>query len=372
MRTGNWRSRKKLLIVLLTAWFGLAANGAAAQQYKGLPVTKNRLINVLRSKSLQTREIVAVVKNNGVDFELSAAIETELTAAGARPAVIEAVRGNYRSAQTAVAADNSRAKTQLIAGGEPLTQSALTALLNNRVTDAQIQKSVKARGVAFQMSPVIAREIKAAGGSDQLIGLLFLAYIPPHKNSAVNNSSQNLSAGAVNNYDQMIDSAVDLFDNKKDRQGAVAALQRALKLDAASPRAYQTLGYISLYGSANFVDSEKYMREAIARGGSAVFRVKHDHNGTFLNTCQGSLYVAKDSVRFESDDNRHTFDTPDANIKTVKMNSSLRRMFQTKSGSYKIVLNTNEDNDSIKFSFAPLTNSDAESKMVIRLIGKNQ
>ena len=368
MRIPNFH---KLLIVLLAAWLGLLASGAAAQQYKGSPVTKTRLINVLQSKSLQTREIVAVVKNNGVDFQLSAAIETELTAAGARPAVIEAVRGNYRSAQTAVAANNnSSAKNNPIAGGEPLTKPAIITLLNNRVTDAQVQKNVKSRGVAFQISPVIAKEIKAAGGSDQLVGLLFIAYVPPGKNAAANNLSQH-SAGAPNSYDQLVDSAVDLFDNKKDRQGAVAALQSALKLDAAAPRAYQLLGYISLYGSANFVDSEKYMKEAIARGGSAVFRVTHDHNGTFLNTCQGSLYVAKDSVRFESDDNKHTFDTPDANIKAVKMNSSFRRMFQTKSGSYKIVLNTNEDKDSIKFSFAPLTNSDAESKMVIRLIGKN-
>jgi len=63
--------------------------------------------------------------------------------------------------------------------------------------------------------------------------------------------------------------------------------------------------------------------------------------------------------------------TNDADIKQVKTSSAFRRAFQTKDGSFKIVLKTGEDKDGVKFSFAPLTNDIAESKMIIRLIGKN-
>jgi CBS domain-containing protein len=63
----------------------------------------------------------------------------------------------------------------------------------------------------------------------------------------------------------------------------------------------------------------------------------------FTTTCNGSLFIAKDTVRFESDDNIHTFQTNDADIKQVKTNSAFRRAFQTKTGSFKIVLKTGED-----------------------------
>jgi hypothetical protein len=74
-------------------------------------------------------------------------------------------------------------------------------------------------------------------------------------------------------------------------------------------------------------------------------------------------------VRFESDDNKHTFETTDANIKQVKMNSLFKSFYKTKSGSFKVVLKSGET-DSVKFSFAPLTDNALESKMIIRLIGK--
>lgn len=371
MRIENVKIFKLSAALLATTLLAIVTiNVAAQQQYKNSPVTKARLVNVLRSKSLQTREIVIVVTNNGVDFKLDAAIESELTAAGARPAVIEAVRGNYRQPTTANNLPDKKLdqKPKPAAASAPLTKDAVLALLQNRISDQKMQQNVKRSGVAFQMSPAVAKEIKAAGGSDALVGLMFSSYKQPVAEVAPPNVP---AATSATTYDSLIDSAVDLYDNKKDKQGALAALNKALKLDADNPRAFQLLGYMTLYGMSNFTDAEKFMREAQTRGGSAVFRVTHDHNGTFTDTCEGSLYVAKDSVRFESDDNKHTFDTPDANIKQVKMNSSFKRLFQTKSGSYKIVLNSGEDKDGIKFSFAPLTNSEAESKMVIRLIGKN-
>lgn len=349
-------------------------------QYKGEAVKKEKLIQALRSKQFQSRDITRIITDNGVDFRLTPAVENELVSAGARPLVIDAVRSNYRAP-----VDNNNSKKIPIAGknnrnssqnstkvGAPLTKDAILVLLQNGVADGRIQQNVRQRGVNFQMNEKTAQEIKAEGGSTALVNLMSSRYIPANSaagnDNSVNNSS---SSGAAKGYDTMIDQAVELYDVIKDRRGAIDVLQKAANLQPNNPRAYQLLGFMNLYGLSNFIDAERYMNESLTRGGSTVFRVSHDHDGVFRDTCQGSLYIAKNSVRFESDDNKHTFDTPDSNIKEVKMNASWRRLIQIKRGSYKIVLKNGEDKDGIKFSFAPLTGSDKESNLVIRLIGKN-
>jgi len=349
----------------------LTAYGSSYAQYKGSAVKKEKLLSVLRSKQLQTREIVAIVKSNGVDFELSSDIQAELVSAGARPEVIEAVRGNYRAAAiTKTAGKTTPTKTKFT--GNPLAKDAIITLLENGVADAQVRKNVQSRGVNFKVNSQGISEIKKAGGSIALVNLIGASYVDP--NSGNSGASNNTAAvpviSASDAYDNLIDKAVDFYDNKKDKQGALDSLQQAVKLDANNARAYQLLGFMNLYGFKNFAEAERNMRESLVRGGSAVVRVFHDHNGLFSDTCQGSLYVAKDAVRFESDNNVHTFQTADTDIQKIKTNSAFKRAFQTKSGSFQIVLKSGADKDGTKYSFAPLTDNIAESKMIISLIGK--
>ena len=350
-----------ICLVMLTACGDLLA------QYKGSAVKKEKLISVLRSKQLQTREIVETIKSNGVDFQLTPTIETELIGAGARPEVIEAVRGNYRAAVATKPTATTGSKTKF--SGNPLTKDAIVTLLENGVSDVQVRKNVEARGVSFQTTPQIISEIKKAGGSIALVNLIGASYVNLNKGNAGNNAAATVNPAAI--YDSLIDKAVDLYDNKKDKQGALTTLQEAVKLNPNNARAYQLLGYMNLYGFNNFVEAERNMKESINRGGSAVFRVFHDHNGSFSEFCKGSLYIAKDTVRFESDDNIHTFQTTDADIQKIKTNSAFKRAFQSKNGSFQIVLKSG-DKDNVKYSFAPLTNNIEESKMVIRLIGKSE
>ncbi len=276
-------------LLILTIGALMMPNQSAAQKktYVGSPVKKEKLVKVLRSKQYQAREIVKIIGEHGVDFQLTPAAQAEIVGAGARPEVIEAVRVNYRPAVT-----------------------------------------------------------KTATASKNIVN-------------------------AADAYQNLIDQALNQYDNAKNTGAAISTLQRAVKLLPSNSRAYQLLGYMNLYGFKNFVEAEYQMREAIKHGGSAVFRVFHDHNGTFTSGCAGSLYVAKDSVRFEADNNIHTFQTLDSNIKTVKTNSKFRRLLQVKNGSFKVVLKNDEDDDDKKFSFAPLTNKIDESEMIIRLIGKN-
>lgn len=414
----------------------------AAQKYVGSPVTKPRLIGVLRSKSLQTREIVKILNESGTDFQMTGAVESELVAAGARPEVLAAARNNYRSVSKPTtsgrpgnnAADNTavtkagllkilkaksmsngaildnieqngvafqttvpverelaaagaspaiiaavkssyRGGTKPSTGGAPLSKDAIVALLQNGVSDAQVQQNIKNRGVSFKINPSATQEIRSAGGSSSLVNLINIAYV----SGSDNNSSNNSASSGGSDYDDYINQAIETYNNdvvanasvgSSGRLRAIQTLQKAAQLNPNNPSAFQQLGFMTLYGTSNgFTAAEGFMRKAIDLGGSAVMRVHHDHDGIFKDTCTGSLYVARDAVRFESDNNVHTFETTDANIQKVSMNNSFKQLFQTKVGSFKIVLKS-EDKSGTKFSFAPLTNDAQESKMVIRLIGK--
>jgi hypothetical protein len=337
-------------------------------QYKGSAVKKEKLVSVLRSKQLQTREIVNIINSNGVDFQLTPTVQTELVGAGARPEVIEAVRNNYRAPAVTRPTNSGTTKTRF--SGSPLAKDAIITLLENGVADAQVRKNVEARGVSFRATPQIKNEIKAAGGSAALLNLIAASYVSGESNPS-SSGSNTVATNASDRYDALIDKAVDLYDNKQDKNGALASLQQAAQLDPNNARAYQLLGFMNLYGFNNFAEAERNMKESLARGGSAVFRVFHDHDGLFTDICKGSLYVAKDAVRFESDDNVHTFQTADTDIQKIKTNSAFRRAFQAKTGSFQIVLKSG-DKTGVKFSFAPLTDNIAESKMIIRLIGKNE
>jgi len=358
--------------------------GASAQTCKNA-IVKERLIQYLRSKATSADQIAGGVRKCGVDFQLTSEVESELIAAGARPEVISAVRDSYRQParsndNTASSKSSSGASSRTTAApkkisGEPLAKDAIVALLENGVADAQVRKNVEARGVSFKPNAQINNEIKQAGGSVALVNLIAASYVDVRASSGATSNNAYGTTGnkssASDDYESLIDRAVSQYDVSKDAAGAIGSLQQAMKLEPNNARAYQLLGFTYLYGQQNFVEAEKYMREAVTRGGSAVFRVFHDHDGLFNETCQGSLFIAKDVVRFESDNNVHTFQTDDVNIKEVKTNSAFRRAFQTKTGSFKIVLKTGNEKDSVKFGFAPLTDNIAESKMIIRIIGKN-
>ncbi len=351
---------RQIVLILLV----LSSSLVVLAQYKGLPVKKEKLVSVLRSRQLQTREIVAVIKSNGVDFRVTDLVEAELKGAGARPEVIAAAKSNYR-AGAATPAQTGKTTPGKSFTGQPMTKDVIVTLLNNGVSDAQVRSNVSDRGVNFKPTPSDKNEIMGAGGSAALIALLDKNYNNPNQGSAGNNDT----GGGGGSYDALVDKAVNEYDTQKNVSASISTLQAAIALNAAESRAYQLLGFSYLYGQKNFAEAEKYMKLAIDRGGSAVFRVFHDHGALMTDTCTGSLFIAKDTVRYESDDNIHTFETSDGDIKEAKMANKFASMFNVRQGSFKITLKSGE-NASKNYNFAPATNDSQESKMIIRMIGK--
>lgn len=370
-----------LRAILLFAIAGCLLNASSSsifgQQYEGSPVTKDGLVKVLRSRQFQSRQVVQRINAKGVDFKLDSSNESELVAAGARPDVIEAVRGNYRQAMVASTATKKPVAGNSSGNNNPVKKDKLLAVLKNKsMTNGAILDVVEKNGVDFQTNSAVEKELSVAGASPALITAVKNAYrsdravMEPTTTAAVSNTSanryQSLIDGANESYNRDVNA--NMPTGSAGKLQAIQMLTEATQLQPNNPVAYQQLGYMTLYGTSNgFTAAENNFKKAIDLGGSAVLRVYHDHNGVFTDTCNGSLYISKDGVRFESDDNKHTFDAKDDDIKQVKTNSSFVKVFQTKAGSYKIILRNGENKN---FNFAPLTGSNDESKMVIRLIGK--
>lgn len=267
--------------------------------------------------------------------------------------------------------------------GAASKEKLIRLLESKQYQAADIAAVIRKIGVNFQLTPEIEKELVAAGARPIVITAVRSSYrpaviggknlggkaIPPKNQNAPKIPNTAVKSGT--NYEALIDEALSLFykDQKTDR--AVETLQRAVKLSPRDSRAYQSLGFMYLYGYRNFQEAENFMQKAVELGGSAVFRVRHAHDKTFSYTCTGSLYVTRNSVKFESDDNRHTFQTPDSGIEKIAEVSSLRRLFQRKGGAFKIVLRDRAENDKDTFNFSPLTGKSEESEMIIRIVSKS-
>jgi len=99
------------------------------QQYKGSPVTKDRLVNVLRLKRVPAKEILQIVNRKGVDFQITPVIEKELVAAGASPVIIAATRANFRASSEKADPDFERGSALFEAGDFEKSANVFKAVL---------------------------------------------------------------------------------------------------------------------------------------------------------------------------------------------------------------------------------------------------
>ena len=364
--------------VLAAACAALLFAGSAATQTGKRPIKKQGLIDAVKINSLSTRELVQQIERRGVTFEMTPEIEAQLRAVGARPEVIEAARANYRpEAAPAAAASASAtpprstmyppASSANVPDGPPLSKSEIVTMLQGGITPARVEQFVEKRGVSFQVTPEIAREITAAGGNRSLVGAITEKSTAE---TASNNSRADSPFGSDNgagansgpDYDDLMDRANSAYASN-DFGGVFRYAQQAAQLDPQRPEAFSLVGTVALYYSRNVSTAEQAMRAAIERGGAAAFHVYHDHDGAFNSYCEGSFFVTKTGVSFKANDGRDTFDAEDSNIKEAKVNAFVGSQY----GAFH-VKPVQKINGRDNFNFAPNTRSKAESQLIIRLI----
>jgi tetratricopeptide (TPR) repeat protein len=338
------------------------------------PITREGLVKAVRINGLSTAELIQQVQLRGVSFQMTSDAEAELRAAGARPEVIDAARSNYRPASSSPPVTNAGARGRSnVPAGPPLSKNEIVTMLQAGTPSARVEQFVDARGVSFQSNAQTAREIKAAGGTNSLVGAVTAAYtasgrprIPP---PASNNRGYNNARGP--DYDDLTDQATAAFDARNAAR-ATQLLSQAIQLEPSSPRAYQLLGFTQLYLQGNITEAERNMRRAIELGGSAAFRVFHDHaNGSFNSTCSGTLFVTRRNVTYKADDGRDTFETDEANIKEIKVNNLAGGAFGALLGGKDLGafhIKVKRASDSRNYNFAPLTKKKNESELIITLV----
>ncbi|MFL6253860.1 MAG: hypothetical protein ACJ74T_02455, partial [Pyrinomonadaceae bacterium] len=165
---------------------------------------------------------------------------------------------------------------------KPITREGLVkAVRINGLSTAELVQQVQSRGVSFQMTPDAEAELRTAGARPEVIAAARSNYRPVvvvasrgGKRPPAGPSRPPARGGP--DYDELTDQATAAYD-VRDASRATQLLQQAIQLNPQQPRAYQLLGFTQLYLQSNIAEAERNMRKAIELGGSAAFRVFHDH-----------------------------------------------------------------------------------------------
>lgn len=348
----------RLLIVVVAA--GLFNVSAGAQSKK--PITRSGLLQAVKLNGLTTEELVSHVRQRGVDFKLTANDEQEFRGAGAQPELLATVRENYRPATATTSPTPTRPSRPAPAGvpaGPPLSKAEIVTMLQGGLASARVEQFVEVRGVSFTLTPDITREITAAGGTRSLLGAITEKATTASHGAATPSSP---SASAAPDYDDYVEQATAML-TANDAAGAARVCQLAIRQDTSRPTAYQLLGIAQLYGFQDILSAERSMRAAIERGGAAVFRAYHDHDGFFNSWCQGAMFVSKTGVTYRADNGTHTFAANDNQIKETGINGFVGSQY----GAFHIKV-FQDAKKSKTYNFAPATTKRAESDLILKLI----
>ncbi len=162
------RSIVLLLSSLLLIGTLVEAQNAPASNIK--PISQQGLTEALRIGGLTAQELIDIVRERGVAFQVTEQVEADLRAAGAAPALIDAVRASYRPPP--VEAPPPPPAVQL----GPLSKNEIATLLQVGTSAARIAQIVNQRGVSFPLTPAITSELPGIGADPALLGAIETAW----------------------------------------------------------------------------------------------------------------------------------------------------------------------------------------------------
>ncbi|MBI4854655.1 MAG: tetratricopeptide repeat protein [Acidobacteria bacterium] len=308
------------------------------------PLSKEEIFDLLKKKVL-TAKIEKAVEDRGVSFVLDTPITAEIKRLGGTNALIGAIASNH-----------------VVVNTNPLTKDEILDMLKKKVALAKIESTIEKRGVSFNLDPPTTNEIKQAGGSNSLLGAIASRYSAPASNASnsSSNSSKTVSAAteSVANYFRFVDQAIVAL-RAKNFPIATAEAQKALAINDKLPQAHYILGYANLYLAGNVVDAARHFRNTIDRGGEVSFVVINDRKDVsdktfmalegagmsgvlnkipgmgrnnpprsstastaFIDSCKGLLFISKNRVKFQADDNKNSFDVVTPLILEADLNKS--------------------------------------------------
>jgi len=190
---------------------------------------------------------------------------------------------------------------------------------------------------------------------------------PPHNWRSSDNPPQDPAQNTppsdawAPEYEPLLKQGMEaLWRNEPDK--AERLLTKAADLEPSGPYAFSLLGITYLYWKDQLGAAEYCMREAIKRGGSAVFRVFHDHDGLFVRNCTGYLHISADGVAFQADDGQHTFTADHNSIREFLPNEFVGSEY----AAFHVKVRDSQKKTK-NYNFAPWTNRHAEKELALRV-----
>ncbi len=313
-----------LFAVLGGAMMICADRNIAYAQNKTRPITKSTLLKgaaVNEKLKLGTSEFIRQIRKRGVDFRLTAAIESELRAAKLRSEVIDAVRANYRGAATPA--------TTTVAGRN---QVAKNTAASNRTRNTN--------SMANSASYEDAGESEDTGEKYDALNQQALTTI--NKLFVAGTNQQQANAIKVN--------------------AEMLAIQMA-KLDPLRPEAPKIFAFTAFLFQ-NYADAENYCQQVIDRGGSVQFDIYHFHGNEPVREV---LYISDESVSIESSGLYNVFNY--SQIHSVQTKGSIPF---GKGSAAVFSMNVTKDNNTYETFFIPaMRGSREDAQLITRIIAKN-
>lgn len=304
------------------------------------PLSKAEILDLLKKKVPSAR-IEKEVETRGASFNLDTNSTAEIKSLGGTNSLIGAIASKY------IAVNNS-----------PLTKNEILDMLQKKVVPSKIESTVEKRGVSFNLDATTTSQIKQAGGSNSLIGAIASKYVASSTPSNTTNTTITTSLSLSAGYYDCIDRALAAF-RAKNLPLVTSETLKAIAIDDKLPQAHTLLGFANLYLAGNVNDARKYFTNALDRGGEVSFVVINDRKSVsdkvfiamegggaidqltkkipgfgrkpatptttaaaFTDSCKGSLFISKNRVKFQADDNKNSFDVPTSLILGTEVNKS--------------------------------------------------
>lgn len=152
--------------VFILALVALAVPTLAQEASK--PLSKQQVLAILDVLKGEAAEpVIPEIQRQGVSFEMKAADEQELRAAGASDNLLAAIAKSYRQPGPAP-----------VTAGRPLGKDELMLLLENGVAGDRLEALVAGRGVSFVTTPELDQQLTKAGASERLMLLVKVRAMP--------------------------------------------------------------------------------------------------------------------------------------------------------------------------------------------------
>jgi hypothetical protein len=150
-------------------------------QMKPNPIDEEDLLKAVRA-NLSADELVVYIRNRGVGFLLAPKTREKFVQAKASPRVLQAIEESIREqvgTPPAPACPTPPPEPPFqVKAGAALSKREVLILLESRVDVERVTKIVELRGVSFENTGETPKEIRAAGGTAALNGVIIENYKP--------------------------------------------------------------------------------------------------------------------------------------------------------------------------------------------------